>query len=157
MKCKYYAISKEEIIKRLEKWDGVAYLSGYSSHCTLLNHKRIQALRKNLADFAPTKKFSPDYVSFLSGDVNVKALGELKRSHAIRNGRDKMHTKSVTSMRWLYESFVNETFPHSPYWRDAMEYVRGVADSGVVMDPFLLMDRVREYLAKIEEFKNAPK
>lgn len=156
MKCKYYAISKEEILKRLEKWDGIAYLSGYSN-CTILDEEKIQTLRKNLADFASKKKLSPCYVDFLACNLNYRFAGPLKRSYAIRDSCDKMHVKSVTAMRWLYESFVNEVFARSPYKNDALAYVHGIADAGIVMDPFEVIQCVREYLAETVNTKKAPK
>lgn len=154
MKCKYYAISGEEILKKLEFWDGIAYLSGYSGG-TISPWKHAEHLRKNLADFAPTKKFSPRYVHLLAGDFML--LERLKRCESIRNGRDKMHVKTVTSMQWLYESFVHAEYERSPYRREALSYVRGMADAGIVMDPFQVMEKVGEYLAEVKTFKQGPK
>lgn len=151
-KCKYYAISKEEILKRLETFEGVAYLSGYS-YCLLFKRERIKNLQKNLANFASKKKLSPGYVSFLADDLNPRMTGALKRSYAIRDSCDKMHVKTVTAMRWLYESFVNEVFARSPYKRDALAYVHGIADSGAVIDPFEAIQHVREYLAEVKSLK----
>ena len=155
MKCKYYAISGDEILKKLEFWDGVAYLSGFSGF-TICYWKHAETLRKNLADFAPTKKFSPRLVHLLAGDFMLINC-EMKRCDSIRNGRDKMHVKTIDAMRWLYESFVNEEYARSPSRREAIEYVRGMADAGIVMDPFRVMEKVVDYLAEVETFKKGPK
>lgn len=155
MKCKHYAISGAEILKLIERWDGIAYLSGYSGG-TISPWKHAEYLRKNLADFAPTKKFSPHYVHLLAGDFMLINCA-MKRCDSIRNGRDKMHVKTVTSMQWLYESFVNAEYERSPYRREALSYVRGMADAGIVMDPFLVMEKVRDYLAEVKTFKQGPK
>lgn len=154
MKCKYYAISGAEILKKIEYWHGVAYLSGYSG-LTISPWKHAEYLRKNLKDFAPTKNFSPRYVHLLAGDFML--LEKMKRCESIRNGRDKMHVKTVTAARWLYESFVNEEYARSPYYREALEYVRGMADAGIVMDPFRVMEKVGDYLAEVKTFKQGPK
>lgn len=155
MKCKYYAISGAEILKKLEFWDGVAYLSGFSGF-TICYWKHVETFRKNLADFAPTKKFSPRLVHLLAGDFMLINC-EMKRCDSIRNGRDKMHVKTIDAMRWLYESFVNEEYARSPSRREAIEYVRGMADAGIVMDPFRVMEKVIDYLAEVETFKKGPK
>ena len=155
MKCKYYAISGDEILKKLEFWDGVAYLSGFSGF-TICYWKHAETFRKNLADFAPTKKFSPRLVHLLAGDFMLINC-EMKRCDSIRNGRDKMHVKTIDAMRWLYESFVNEEYARSPSRREAIEYVRGMADAGIVMDPFRVMEKVVDYLAEVETFKKGPK
>lgn len=154
MKCKYYAISGAEILKKIEYWHGVAYLSGYSG-LTISPWKHAEYLRKNLKDFAPTKNFSPRYVYLLAGDFML--LEKMKRCESIRNGRDKMHVKTVTAARWLYESFVNEEYARSPYHREALEYVRGMANAGIVMDPFRVMEKVGDYLAEVKTFKQGPK
>jgi len=155
MKCKYYAISGAEILKKIEYWHGMAYLSGYSGG-TISPWKHAEYLRKNLKDFAPTKKFSPHFVHLLAGDFMLINCA-MKRCDSIRNGRDKMHDKTITSMRWLYESFVNKEYERSPYRREALEYVHGMADAGIVMDPFRVMEKVGDYLAEVETFRKGLK
>lgn len=155
MKCKYYAISGAEILKKIEYWHGVAYLSGYSG-VTISPWKHVEYLRKNLKDFSPTKKFSPRLVHLLAGDFMLINC-EMKRCDSIRNGRDKMHVKTIDAMRWLYESFVNEEYARNPSRREAIEYVRGMADAGIVMDPFRVMEKVGDYLAEVKTFKQGPK
>nr|DAV81081.1 MAG TPA: hypothetical protein [Caudoviricetes sp.] len=154
MKCKYYAISGEEILKRLETWDGVAYLSGYSG-LTIFHQKNAQYLSKRLSEYAANRNFSPYCVHLMaSGRMLMK---KAKRCESIRKDRDKMHIKAVDAMRWLYESFVNETFLLSPYRREAREYVRGMADAGIVMDPFCVMEKVGEYLEEVKTFRKEAK
>lgn len=154
MKCKYYAISGDEILKKLEFWDGVAYLSGFSGF-TICYWKHAETFRKNLADFASTKKFSPRLVHLLAGNFMLINC-EMKRCDSIRNKRDKMHVKAVTAARWLYESFVNEEFARSPYKHEALEYVRGMADAGCIMDQFEVMERVRGYLVEAKNINRKP-
>lgn len=154
MKCKYYAISGEDILNRINKYDGLAYLSGYSGF-NICYWKNILHICQGIEDFGRTRNYSPVWLRVMAKDEPL--MIPQKRSYSIRNKRDKMHVKAVTAAHWLYESFVNKEFARSPYKHEALEYVRGMADAGIVMDPFRVMEKVGDYLAEVKTFKQRPK
>jgi len=153
MKCKHYAISGEDVLARINKYDGLAYLSGYSGF-NICYWKNILHICKGIEDFGKTRKYSPVWLRVMAKDQPL--MVPQKRSYSIRNKRDKMHVKAVTAARWLYESFVNEEFARSPHKHEALEYVRGMADAGVIMDPFEVMERVRGYLVEAKNINRKP-
>lgn len=80
MNCKYYAISGEDILARINKYDGLAYLSGYSGF-NICYWKNIQHICKGIEDFERTRNYSPVWLRVMAKDEPLMTPPETELFH----------------------------------------------------------------------------